>query len=213
MLKKDTQQEVIERFNNEHGIGRYDYSLVEYINSMVKVKIICPIHGIFEQAPSNHINGSGCPACSESKGERAIRKYLEEKCIQYDPQYQILGSPISRKKFDFSIHEGLIEFQGHQHYIPSSFGSKKDIDGISKFKKNIKSDLLKENYCIQNNIDLIQIPYWEIDRIPIILDAFINKQYFKFKNPPKRVQVHNELKNKIRIEILKEIKLQKVMVV
>ena len=27
----------------------YDYSLVYYINNKTKVKIVCPVHGIFEQ--------------------------------------------------------------------------------------------------------------------------------------------------------------------
>lgn len=32
----------------------YDYSLVYYINNKTKVKIVCPVHGIFEQRPDNH---------------------------------------------------------------------------------------------------------------------------------------------------------------
>ena len=42
----------------------YDYSAVEYINFDSKVKIKCEIHGIFEQAPRNHLNGQGCPKCA-----------------------------------------------------------------------------------------------------------------------------------------------------
>jgi hypothetical protein len=36
--------------------SEYDYSLVEYNGSKVKVKIICKVHGIFEQSPNNHIS-------------------------------------------------------------------------------------------------------------------------------------------------------------
>jgi G:T-mismatch repair DNA endonuclease (very short patch repair protein) len=45
--------------------NKYDYSLVEYVNYYNKVKIICPKHGIFEQAPTNHlhIEKYGCPKC------------------------------------------------------------------------------------------------------------------------------------------------------
>jgi hypothetical protein len=42
----------------------YDYSLVEYINSHTKVKILCLEHGPFEQIPNNHLNGARCPKCS-----------------------------------------------------------------------------------------------------------------------------------------------------
>jgi len=42
----------------------FDYSLVVYENSHIKVQIICPIHGIFNQNPNNHLNGQGCPYCN-----------------------------------------------------------------------------------------------------------------------------------------------------
>ena len=57
-----TQDEVIRRFHKVHD-DKYDYSLVEYVNYDTKVKIICPIHGVFEMTPSNHIRGQGCPKC------------------------------------------------------------------------------------------------------------------------------------------------------
>lgn len=42
---------------------KYDYSKSKYVNSKTKVNIVCPEHGEFEQLPSNHINGQGCPKC------------------------------------------------------------------------------------------------------------------------------------------------------
>lgn len=54
----------IEKSIKIHG-NKYDYSKVEYINNKIKVKIICPEHGEFEQMPDKHINRShGCPNCS-----------------------------------------------------------------------------------------------------------------------------------------------------
>jgi hypothetical protein len=44
---------------------KYDYSLVEYTNSKLPVKIICKKHGIFEQTPNIHLRGSGCPKCKK----------------------------------------------------------------------------------------------------------------------------------------------------
>ena len=69
-------------FNNETFIkegnlvhhNKYDYSKVEYINSMTKVCIICPKHGEFWQTPNDHINNRrGCALCHESKLEEEIR--------------------------------------------------------------------------------------------------------------------------------------------
>jgi len=42
---------------------KYDYSLVEYKSAIIKVKIICKEHGIFEQVPNSHLNGATCPRC------------------------------------------------------------------------------------------------------------------------------------------------------
>ena len=69
------------RLNNEdfiiksilkHG-NKYDYSLVEYIDNLTKVKIICPEHGIFEQKPVHHKRGSECQKCANiNTGKAAI---------------------------------------------------------------------------------------------------------------------------------------------
>lgn len=45
-----------------HG-STYDYTLVDYINSQTKVKIICRIHGEFGQLPASHLSGLGCRQC------------------------------------------------------------------------------------------------------------------------------------------------------
>lgn len=44
--------------------GKYDYSLVNYTCSKDKIKIICPVHGIFEQVAGEHIRGHGCGSCA-----------------------------------------------------------------------------------------------------------------------------------------------------
>lgn len=45
-MNKLTTEEFIEKAKKVHG-DKYDYSLVEYKDSRVKVKIICPKHGVF----------------------------------------------------------------------------------------------------------------------------------------------------------------------
>ena len=58
----------LEYVKNKHN-NKYDYSLVEYVNAKTKVKIICPIHGIFEQRPDVH-KKSGCKECGNIKGHK-----------------------------------------------------------------------------------------------------------------------------------------------
>ncbi len=57
----------VQKAQEKHGMKRYRYHLVNYINSKVNVKIFCTTagHGVFEQAPRSHLSGSGCPRCAE----------------------------------------------------------------------------------------------------------------------------------------------------
>ena len=60
--RRKTTEQFIAKSKAIHG-DRYDYSLVEYVGSAAKVAIVCSKHGIFEQAPSEHLFGSGCAKC------------------------------------------------------------------------------------------------------------------------------------------------------
>ena len=60
-----------------HG-DRYDYSKVQLRGVGVKVKILCPSHKEFEQSPSNHLRGVGCPKCGVQKQAEARRGSVEE---------------------------------------------------------------------------------------------------------------------------------------
>ena len=44
---KHTTEQFIESARKIHG-NKYDYSQVEYVTNRTPVKIICPIHGVFE---------------------------------------------------------------------------------------------------------------------------------------------------------------------
>lgn len=63
MPKKLTQEEAIQKAREIHG-DKYDYSLVNYKDANSKIKIICPIHGVFEQTFNHHFyRKDGCPKC------------------------------------------------------------------------------------------------------------------------------------------------------
>lgn len=60
---------------------KFDYSQIEYVNAKTKIKIICPIHGEFEQTPDKHLNSIyACPTCNEeSRSSRRKGKNLNNK--------------------------------------------------------------------------------------------------------------------------------------
>lgn len=62
-MRKLEEKEIIRRFQEIHG-NRYNYILMNYINAKLPIKIICPLHGEFNQLVFNHLNGQGCPKCS-----------------------------------------------------------------------------------------------------------------------------------------------------
>ena len=150
------QVNVIENFKKIHG-NKYDYSKTDYINTDTKVKIICPKHGEFEQRPSDHKRGSGCPQCKESKGESYIEQLLINKSIKYIREYRFNDCKNKRTlPFDFYLpeHNICIEYNGMQHYKPIPY-----FGGETKFIERQKNDKIKKEYCVNNGIPLIIVKY------------------------------------------------------
>lgn len=121
--------------------------------------------------------GQGCRFCRESKGEKAIDSYLQNHNIRYIREYRFNDCKYKRTlPFDFYIEDVniAIEFDGEQHYTPLSFGSKEKQEATDRLKEIQIRDAIKTKYCIDNNIKLIRIPYWDIDNIEVILDKELN---------------------------------------
>ncbi len=73
--KRHNNEIFIAKANEIHGEGTYCYSLVDYEGNNIKVKIICPKHGKFEQTPNGHLSqGQNCPKCANE----ALRMTQEE---------------------------------------------------------------------------------------------------------------------------------------
>lgn len=62
LKRKKTTDEFVKQSKLIHG-DKYDYSQVKYVNALEKVRIVCPIHGVFLQTPNIHLKGSGCEKC------------------------------------------------------------------------------------------------------------------------------------------------------
>lgn len=121
-------------------------------------------------------NGYGCPKCNESKGEKEISNYLNKSGIIYKSQYKFKDCidklPLP---FDFFVMDRfLIEYQGEQHYRPTNFGSKtRNATDMLKIVKN--RDKIKREWCKNNNITLVEIPYWDFDKIERYISELITK--------------------------------------
>ncbi len=163
---RKTTEEFIAGAIKVHG-DRYDYSKVNYICSATKVIIICKEHGEFTQQPGNHLGGHGCMQCNreESKGERAVRIFLEEHNISFEREKRFKTCRDKKSlPFDFFIPSKklCIEYDGNQHYDMKYFTYIKKIKDKEKaFKTTQYHDMLKNEWCKENDIELIRIKYDE----------------------------------------------------
>jgi len=89
-MKKKTTDEFIKQSNDVHG-NKYDYSIVEYKGTHHKIKIICSIHGIFQQTPNHHLRNTGCPLCGNIKTRTPIEKFIKK------------SKDIHGNKYDYSL--------------------------------------------------------------------------------------------------------------
>ena len=110
-------------------------------------------------------NSKTCGLCNKiSLQEELIASLLKELNIKYIPQYSfedcINPKTNYKLKFDFYLPDKniLIEYDGEQHFIQNEYFKENLID--IQFRDNIKNE-----YCKQNNILLIRIPYYEKNKI------------------------------------------------
>lgn len=133
-------------------------------SSHKKVKWICPNCNEEYWASPHHRTSkekTECPFCKkQSKGERKIKKLLDEYEISYKTQESFSDLiRIRPLKFDFTLYKGsqwvgAIEYNGKQHYSPVAvFGGKE------AFQIRQESDFKKTNYCLQHGIPILILAY------------------------------------------------------
>jgi hypothetical protein len=150
-----TRELFIEEANNAHN-GKYDYSLVNYINNKTKVKIICPIHGEFEQTPKNHLTGRGCPACGDMSMvllktkttpqfiEKALKVhnnfYSYEKTIYVDSRLKLIITCPIHGDFEQTASDHLSGYKCYKCGVESQTKTLQDFINQSNIVHNGKYD-------------------------------------------------------------------------
>jgi hypothetical protein len=153
-----TTEDFINQANIVHNY-KYNYEKTVYVNVQTKVKIICPMHGEFEQNVNTHLDGHGCKSCRDSRGEKKIKEILRKKNEKYIFQKKFESCKHkSLLSFDFYLPDKnlLIEYNGIQHYVAQDY-----FGGNEKLISQQKNDEIKRNFAIKNNINLLIIAYYE----------------------------------------------------
>lgn len=167
-----TKDEFISKSNKIHN-NVYNYIIEEFHGTRYKVKIQCKEHGVFIQKANSHLNGSGCPKCKISIGERKIITFLLANNVQFEFQKRFKECCDKRTlPFDFYLpkYNLCIEFDGRQHFIPHD-----RFDTPETFSDRQRKDEIKTNFCKENqNPNLLRIKYSELHVIDDVLKQYLS---------------------------------------
>jgi len=157
-----------------------DFNLKRYKEDLKKTNkphhywiCLCSCGNVTEVEKS-HLKNGHTISCGhiKSKGEQIISKILQENKILYTTEYSfkdLYGYGNGLLRFDFAIYNNdcskikyLIEFNGEQHYKHSGGWNTEEEFKIRQFNDNKKIE-----YCKNNNIPLIIIPYKYLDKLSL----------------------------------------------
>lgn len=152
-----------------------DELISEYVISKKPITINCGICKKNYNIPfySFYKTHSRCPCTYISRGERLLKQYFDTKNIKYELQKTF---PDCKKtellKFDFYLPDFnvLIEFDGEQHFKPVKY-----FGGEDHYNITFERDVIKNVYCLKNNIYLYRIAYNSYKIVDNLLDIYLKK--------------------------------------
>ena len=140
-----TTKEFIKKAEKIHG-NFYDYSLVKYVDSKTKIKIICRKHGVFEQNPRRHLEGRGCRECSIKK-----QKYTTEEFIK--KAEKIHGNLYNYSKVKYINSKTKIKIICRKHGVFEQNPKDHLYKQGCPICKSSKGELQINQYLTENNIE------------------------------------------------------------
>jgi hypothetical protein len=141
----------LDKSNNLHN-NKYDYSFVNYINNRTKIKIICPIHGEFEQTPGTHLSGGGCKSCGYIKAKLFNTKTTDDFISQ---SMIVHGEKYDYSNVDYVNTDEKLEIicKRHGRFYQKPY---KHLQGQGcPICKESKLEIKVRDFLIKNNINFI----------------------------------------------------------
>jgi very-short-patch-repair endonuclease len=181
-MKASTTEQFIEKANKIHN-NKYDYAEVNYKSNIIKIKIICSEHGMFEQIPNSHLLGQGCSRCygnKKSTAEEFITKANKVHNNKYD--YSEINYKNNRTKINIICYKhGTFEQKPNDHL--SGHGCIKCAnDYLNKIKLSTTEEFIERANQIHNyRYDYSKINYLNAKtKVKIIC-----KEHGEFEQKPK----------------------------
>lgn len=137
MAKKLNKELFIQKATEKHS-GKFDYSLVEYVDYNTSIVVICPIHGPFDTIPRTHLlSYHNCKPCGlEYKKQQTLLQYgvahpsqlatVQERRRQTNLERYGVDSPQKNNTIKAKTKQTNIERYGHEYTTQvSGFQTKK----------------------------------------------------------------------------------------
>ena len=149
----------------------------QYNQAMWLCKCECGTEKIVPGQALRNGSSKSC-GCLKSAGQEKIISLLQAHNINFSTEKTFSNCKFKDSnqlaKFDFFIDNTyLIEFDGIQHYQAGT-----GWNTVDKFKITQTHDAFKNQWCKDNNIPLIRIPYFHLDQLTIN-DLLLNTSPFK----------------------------------
>ena len=207
MSRRLNTNEFIDKSMKIHG-NKYDYSLVDYKNAKTKIKIICKIHGKFEQLPFGHLTGYNCYKCSGGGGIISnTDDFIEKSNIihNFKFDYSLTKYINAKEKIKIICKEhGVFEQTPNSHLISKICCSKCEFKDISKRLLNNPTGWRYANWEKAGN----NSKNFDSFKVYIIKCWNENEEFYKIGKTFKKVKArfHNKKEMPYNYIIVKEIK-------
>jgi len=185
--KTKTNEQIIKEFIEVHG-DTYTYDKVDYKGD--KVIIVCSKHGDFEQGPSQHIKGQGCPKCVHEKmtktNEQIIKEFIE-----------VHGDTYTYDKVDY---------KGINEHVIITCKVHGDFEQRPTYHKNHKSGCAK-CFSLKSHFEIYKdrptlLYYVKVNNLWKIGICLVDKRFKSFEHNIINGRFR-EYKNKLNINVLK----------
>ncbi len=204
-IRKTTEQFIIDSIK-VHG-DKYNYKNVNYITKRIKIQIMCPTHGIFQQTPHDHLKGHGCPKCALCKRISNTENFIEKSKIIHGDKYDYSLVKYFNDKTKVKIvckKHGVFEQRPNHHLTGRGCSICNESKGENKTLKYLET--LNIEYIRQMKFDGCKgirnrLPFdFYLPNLNICIEYdgeqhFFNKEIWGGEKKLKKTQQNDQIKN------------------
>lgn len=159
---KLTTDQFIKKAKEVHG-DKYDYSKVDYKNNREKICIVCSEHGEFFQTPEKHLNGSGCPRCSNNV-RLTTEEFIERARKVHDSKYDYSKVNYKNSKEKVCI---ICSIHGEFYQVPNSHLRGAGCSECNGLKNLTTDEFIKKAKSIHGDLYNYSKVNYKNNRIPV----------------------------------------------